>query len=138
MSTYCGVSVDNRTAPGDDDIGRWDHLRRGERPRASHTRSDRVVAPLSVVWASITVSQRYPGIHRHPTVRSYDSTPQMAHGSLSLCEPVSFAANLPLEYRPLAWASAHTTRFGSRLLRLTENHPRDLEHFRHMNPYPGP
>ena len=34
MPTYCGVSVDTRVALGDDDVGRWDTLRRGERPRA--------------------------------------------------------------------------------------------------------
>ena len=46
---------------------RWDTLRRGEGPRASYTfgpsirTSGGVVAPLSVVWANITVSQRHPG-----------------------------------------------------------------------------
>ena len=86
MPTYCGVSVDTRKAAGDDGVGRWDTLRRGKRPRASCTRSDRwrVVAPLSVGWASITVSQRHPSTHRHPTVCRHGSTPQMAHGSLTL------------------------------------------------------
>ena len=37
MPAYCGVSVDTQMAPGDDDIGRWDALRRGERPRVSYT-----------------------------------------------------------------------------------------------------
>ena len=37
MTSCCGVSVDTRVALGDDDVGRWDTLRRGERPRASNT-----------------------------------------------------------------------------------------------------
>ena len=37
MPTYCGTSVDTRMAPGDGDAGRNDTLRRGERPRVSHT-----------------------------------------------------------------------------------------------------
>ena len=32
VPTYYGVSVGTRVALGDDDIGRWDTLRRGERP----------------------------------------------------------------------------------------------------------
>ena len=42
-----------------------------------------MVSPLSVVWASITVSQRHPGIHRRPIVCRHGSTPQMSQGSLS-------------------------------------------------------
>ena len=92
MPTYYGVSVDTRTAPGDENLGRWETLRCGERPRAFiiddlfvHVRtSGGVVAPLSVVWARITAPQRHPGIHRHRTVCRHASIPQMAHGSLSL------------------------------------------------------
>ena len=84
MPTYCGVSVDTRTAPGDDDIGRRDTLRRGERSRISYTFGPvGAWSPLSVVWATITVFQRHPGIHRRPAVCRHGSAPQMAHGSLS-------------------------------------------------------
>ena len=86
VPTYCGASVDTQVALGDDEVGRWDTLRRGERHREPQTRSfiqtaGGVVAPLSVVWASITVSERHSDIHRHPIVCRHGSPPQMAQGS---------------------------------------------------------
>ena len=71
----CGVSVDTQMALGDDDVGRYDTLRRGERPRASYTFRTRLdrwrrgrASQRGVGWASITVSQRHSGIHRHPHI----------------------------------------------------------------------
>ena len=137
MPTYCGVSVDTRTAPGDDDPGRWDTLRRSERPRAlkrKHVRTGGgVVAPLSVVWASITVSQRHPGIHRHPTVCRHGSTPQMAHDEslIRTRETVPFVANPP--FRQHRHLSAHFsldpyhTRLALASYRKSPTRPREFQ-----------
>ena len=98
-----------------------------------------VVAPPSVVWASITISStiswHHPGIHRHHTVCRHGSTPRVAHGSLNLrASPIhgqaaSQAAASTVKSSALFTASIHTTHGWH--LRLTESHPRDLEHSRH-------
>ena len=90
VSTYCGVSVDTRMAPGDADAGPHHSERRDPPPRSERVHETLGLLPRlrrqSVLSADIVVSRHHPGIHRHPIVEflcRHGATLQMAHGSLN-------------------------------------------------------
>ena len=140
---YCGVSVDTRIALGDGDTGPRHAERHGHAPTGpnvcvrsvrlsvSHRASECPILPSADVVD--VVSGRRLGIHRHPIVCRHGSTPQTARGSLNpRASPIRGQATSllsALRQRRHTSSSIHTTH--GRYLRLTENHPRDLERSRY-------